>query len=74
MNTYVYREVKLDLTPEIKVLHRMFVRCHTKNRMRSIKQHINYFNFRSKVQLDPAVEKNSKKPSRDHCESLYKTE
>ena len=30
----------------------LFERCHTKARMRSIKRHIKYFNFRSKVQLN----------------------
>ena len=33
----------------------MFERCHTKNRTRSIKQHIKYFNFRYKHQLDHPV-------------------
>ena len=33
----------------------MFERCQTKNLKRSLKQHIKYFNFRSKVQLDRPV-------------------
>ena len=33
----------------------LFERCHTKNRMRSIKQHIKYFHFLSKIQLDHPV-------------------
>ena len=47
-----YREVQLDLTPEIEVFHLLFERCLTKFRKRSIKQHIKYFNFRSLVQLE----------------------
>ena len=31
--------------------------CHTKNRKRSSKQHIKYFNFRSKIQLDNPVKR-----------------
>ena len=33
----------------------LFERCHTNNRMRSIKEHIKYFNFRSNIQLDHPV-------------------
>ena len=33
----------------------MFERCHTKHRNISIKQHIKYFNFRSKIQFDHPV-------------------
>ena len=40
-----YREVQLDLTPEMKVLHMPFEVCRTKNR--SVNQQ--YFKFRSKV-------------------------
>ena len=47
VRTNVYKEVQLDLTPEIEVFHMLFERCPTKNRKRSIKQHIKYFNFRS---------------------------
>ena len=35
-----YREVQLDLTPEIKVSHMLIERCDIKNRKRSTKQHI----------------------------------
>ena len=42
----VYRVVQLDLTSEIEVFHKLFDRCHTKIRKRSIKKHIKYFNFR----------------------------
>ena len=42
-----YREVQLDLTPEIYVLHMLFESCHSKNRKRSFKQHVKYSNFRS---------------------------
>ena len=38
----MYWEVQLDLTPEIEVFHILFERCHTKNRERSIEQHIKY--------------------------------
>ena len=38
----MYREVQLDLKPEIEVFHMLFERCHTKNRERYIKQHIKY--------------------------------
>ena len=51
-----YRDVKLDSRPEIKVFHMLFERCHTNTRKRSIKQHIQYFNFQSKIQLDHPVE------------------
>ena len=50
-----YREVKLDLPPEIEVFHMLFERCHTKNRIKYIKQLIKYFNFRCNVQLDHPV-------------------
>ena len=40
----------------MEVYHMLFERCHTKNGKRSIKQHIKYFNFRGKVQLDHPVE------------------
>ena len=43
-----YREVQLNLTSEIE-FHMMFERCHTKNRKRSLKQHVKYFHFRSEV-------------------------
>ena len=42
---YPYREVKLDLTPEMEVFKMLFERCHSKNRNRSLKQHIKYLNF-----------------------------
>ena len=51
-----YREAQLDITPEMEVFHMQFERCHTRNRKRSIKQHIKYFNFRSQVQLDHPVQ------------------
>ena len=47
--TSIYREVQLDLTPEIKVYHILFNRGHTKNTKRSIRQHLKYFNFWSSV-------------------------
>ena len=50
--SFEYREVQLDLTPEIEVFHMLFERSRTKNRKKSIKQHRKYFNFRSKVQLN----------------------
>ena len=33
----------------------LFERCHTKNRKRSIKQHIKHFNVLNKIQLDHHV-------------------
>ena len=33
----------------------MFERWHTKNRKRDLKQHIKYFNFRSKILLDHPI-------------------
>ena len=50
-----YREDQLYITPEIKVFHMLLERCHTENREGSIKRHIQYFNFRSKIQLDHHV-------------------
>ena len=47
----MFREVQLDLTPEMESLYKLFDRWHTENRNRSLKQHILYFNFRSKIQL-----------------------
>ena len=41
-----YREVQLNCTPKIEVLYTMFVRCCIKNRMRSVKNQMKYFNFR----------------------------
>ena len=35
-NWKYYREVQLDLTPEIEVLYMLFERCHTKDRKRSL--------------------------------------
>ena len=54
-----YREVQLDSTPEIEVFHMLFERCHTNNRKRYLKHHLNYFNFRSKAQLDQPVHRAS---------------
>ena len=39
----LYREVQLDLKPEIEVFHMLSERCHAKNRKISIKQHVQYF-------------------------------
>ena len=52
-----YREVQLNFTPEIEVLHIMFERWDTKDRKISFKQHITYFNFRSKIPLDHPVQR-----------------
>ena len=51
-----YREVQVDFTPEMEVLYMLFERYHIKNRKRSFKQAIKYFNFRSKIQLDHPVQ------------------
>ena len=53
---FLYSEAQLDFTLEIEVFHMMFERCDTKNRKRSIKEHIKYFNFRCYIQLDLPVE------------------
>ena len=42
------RVVQMDLTTEIKVVYMLFERCHSKDILISIKQHIKYFNFRVK--------------------------
>ena len=44
-----YRELKLNFTAEMEVLHMLYERCHTKNRMRSLKPHLKYFNLRGKI-------------------------
>ena len=47
---HTYREVKLDFTPETGVFYMLFERCHSeKNRKRSLKQDMKYFDFRSKI-------------------------
>ena len=50
-----YREVQLDFTPEMAVFLILFERCHTKYRNIYLKQHIKYFNFQRKIQLDHPV-------------------
>ena len=51
-----YREVQLDLTPEIEVFHMLFQGCHTKNRKSPLKQYIKYLkNLKSKIPLDHPV-------------------
>ena len=52
VRTNVYKEVQLDLTPEIEVFHMLFERCPTKNRKSSLKQHIKCLNCWSKILLD----------------------
>ena len=47
--------VQLYFAPEMGVLYMMFERCHTKHRKKSLKQHITYLNFRTKIQLDHPV-------------------
>ena len=47
----MYREIQLDFTPQIEVFYMLFERCHTKNRKRSLKLVIKYFNFRNRIQL-----------------------
>ena len=48
----IYREVQLDLKPEIEVFHMPFEAWHTKNRKISIKQLIQFWIY---VQLDHPV-------------------
>ena len=44
-DVYIYREVQLNFTSEIKRFHMLFERCPTKNGKRSIKQHIKILQF-----------------------------
>ena len=55
INHVMYREVQMDFTPAIEVFNTLFDICHIKNRKRYFKQHMKYFNFRSKIQLDHPV-------------------
>ena len=50
-----YRMFQLDFTQEMEVFYMMFQRYNTKNRKISLKQRIQYFNFRSKIQLNHPV-------------------
>ena len=52
----MYREVRLDFTPEVEVCYILFERCFSLNRKESIKQHMYFFNFRCKIQLDHPVQ------------------
>ena len=45
----LYRGLQLNFTPEIEELFKLFDRCHSKNRTRSIKQNSRYFNFQCKI-------------------------
>ena len=47
--------VQLDFTPEIEVFNMHFVRCQSKDKKNSNKQHTNYINFLSNIQLDHPV-------------------
>ena len=48
----MYRVVQLNFTLEIEVLCMLFDRALSIFTMISIENHIKYFNFRSKIQLD----------------------
>ena len=48
----VYRVVQPNLIPEIEVFYMLFDRSLSILSMTSHKQHIEYFNFRCKIQLD----------------------
>ena len=50
-----YRVVQLDFTQEIKISHMLFDRYHCKHRGSSVKQHMKYYNFLCKIQLDYPV-------------------
>ena len=52
MSSTIYRLVQLNLTPEIQVFHMLFDRSLSQFNMTSLKQHMEYFNFRSYIQLD----------------------
>ena len=51
--------VQLNFTPEIKVFHVLFERCHTKDRKISDEQHMKCFIFQCNVQLDHPIEKST---------------
>ena len=43
----MYREVQLDIRPEIEVFHMLLERCHTKKKKRSLNRNMKYLNFLS---------------------------
>ena len=51
----LYRVVQLNFTPEIEVFYMPFGRSLSIFSMTSVKQHIECFNFRCKIQLDLPV-------------------
>ena len=55
------RVVQLNLTPEMEVFYMLFERCLSIFSMASLKQHIEYFHSRCKIQLDLPVQ--DKRPS-----------
>ena len=60
-----YRVVQLSFTPEIEVFYMLFKRSLSIYSMTSLKQHMEYFNFRCQIQLDHHVlQKNRVKPPR----------
>ena len=50
-----YRVVQLNFTLEIEVFYMLFEKDHSIFSMTSLRQHIKYFNFQSKIQLDHPV-------------------
>ena len=40
----------------LEVSHMLFERCHTKNRKKSVKHHLKYFNFWCKIQSDQPLD------------------
>ena len=52
----IYRVVQLDFTLEIEVFYMLYKRSLSSFSLTSLKQHMEYFNFRCKIQLDLPVQ------------------
>ena len=52
-----YREVQLDLTPEIELFHVLFERSLSISSVTSPKQHFEYVHFRCQIKFDLLVQK-----------------
>ena len=51
----LHKMVQLNFTQEMEIICMLFDRAHSTFTMTSIKKHIEYFNFKSKIQLDHSV-------------------
>ena len=51
----IYRVVQLNFTTEVEVIYMLFNRSLSIFSMTSLNLHIEYFNFRCKIQLDLSV-------------------